>query len=131
MLRDLFADELMYGGIADLLRLWNDFKHSICDLPHRLERFPMPEGATREHYLDYGLWLIFKIVMEECGKAWESSGFIRPTFDWSVSWHDGGHIDLEIPNVQPDMLNRDQRDYLDSIASAVVEGARSRLFFCS
>lgn len=110
------------------MRLLNGFKYSICDeLAYRLERSSTPEGTTGEYYVEYGLWLIFKAVTEECGKSWGQPTFFALYLTESLA--SMMRVSLtKIPNVQLDMLNRDQRDCFGSITSAVVEGARSRNF---
>ena len=68
-LRSLFATALLYGPVAEPVILWDRFKQSICDdLPRFLARqpnVPPTAAAADDAYLDYGLYLIHRILADQ------------------------------------------------------------------
>jgi len=66
-LRGLFCTALLFSGLNYPNRLWQTFRHSICDdLPHHLREMNIHHFTESDVY-DYGLYEIDQIL-QEAGK---------------------------------------------------------------
>ncbi|XP_026381746.1 uncharacterized protein LOC113276364 [Papaver somniferum] len=117
--------------------LWERYGKDICDdLPFRIKRQYEIENPTEEQVLDYGLYLMEKIVQEE-GKEMKDLGMPQHTGDWSrivgnrLIWEQRQlQFDIQKPVVDSNVekFNAEQRLAFETITDSVVNNLGKTFF---
>lgn len=131
-LRNLFTTALIYGAVADPQRLWDRYNTSICDdLPHRLRQLYIE--VVDDDHLDFGLFLVKQVIVEEYARDYGQLGLAEPRRDWSAITRDHDHADdgsqPTLPRVTVEQLNRGQRACFDRITAAILDRPETAHFF--